>query len=237
MLIATALAMAVFLIWLDRTRKRTAQRGQGPPPLSPEAPGGKVRPSQGVGVEEQSKRCPACAESVQGAAVICRFCGHDFRSAGVPPARVAQRNGANPDLSKVGGFAVLGSALLIAAGSILPWVTVSGGVSVSVNGFETKGFGAAFLVLALVMGLVGLQPFITAEIKKRTGVLASLGAVLGLFVLIAAWGVTDNRVSEAEAAGFVASTGSGIFVILLGLAIGLAGGALLEQSARRSRNS
>jgi Domain of unknown function (DUF4190)/Uncharacterised protein family UPF0547 len=45
------------------------------------------------------KQCPICAEQVKGAALICRFCGHDFRtdaaaaSAG-PPASGAPSAGA-----------------------------------------------------------------------------------------------------------------------------------------------
>jgi len=33
----------------------------------------------------ETKRCPICAEQVKAAALICRFCGHDFRQAPAPP--------------------------------------------------------------------------------------------------------------------------------------------------------
>lgn len=33
----------------------------------------------------RTKICPECAEKVKGAAVVCRYCGHDFRS---PPPRI-----------------------------------------------------------------------------------------------------------------------------------------------------
>ena len=35
------------------------------------------------------KACPACAETVKGAAVICRYCGHDFRQPLPPPSEPA----------------------------------------------------------------------------------------------------------------------------------------------------
>ena len=35
------------------------------------------------------KKCPACAEQVKAEAVICRFCGHDFRSGVIAPPGAA----------------------------------------------------------------------------------------------------------------------------------------------------
>lgn len=42
-----------------------------------------------MGVEETGertavKRCPACAEDVRQEALVCRFCGYDFRAGTIP---------------------------------------------------------------------------------------------------------------------------------------------------------
>ena len=37
-----------------------------------------------------TKRCPICAEQVKAAALICRFCGHDFRTDAAPWQTPAQ---------------------------------------------------------------------------------------------------------------------------------------------------
>ncbi|SIO39906.1 Uncharacterised protein family UPF0547 [Burkholderia sp. GAS332] len=36
-------------------------------------------------VAEQTKVCPRCAETVKAAAMVCRFCNHEFDPATVPP--------------------------------------------------------------------------------------------------------------------------------------------------------
>jgi len=43
-----------------------------------------------------TKRCPICAERVKAAALICRFCGHDFRADAAAVAPAAGDAGAAP---------------------------------------------------------------------------------------------------------------------------------------------
>src|SRR4051794_12284509 len=38
-----------------------------------------------LGGVADGKQCPACAETVQGAAAVCRYCGHRFETVDAPP--------------------------------------------------------------------------------------------------------------------------------------------------------
>ena len=107
------------------------------------------------------KQCPDCAELVQPAARVCRFCGFNFETdSGVPtPAATrptAHLEGVNPEgsapsqfgLPRLSGLVWIGLAAAAAMiiGSFGPWAKAVGLLNVSISG--TDGSNDGWLVVA-----------------------------------------------------------------------------------------
>jgi hypothetical protein len=126
----------------------------------------------------------------------------------------------------------LGGAALAAIGSFLPWATVSGGfVDISKNGMD--GDGVITLVGALIFGGLAAWSLLGSWSKGRM-----IGAlvVAVLVTLIAVIDIADvaSRFSDidTEALGLDVSIGIGLWIVLLGGLVGVAGCVMALVTAR-----
>lgn len=98
--------------------------------------------------ELHTKPCPACAEDVRDAALVCRFCGYDFRT------RVIGRSAPSTN-----GFAiaslVLGIVWLWFLGSVL--AVIFGAIAIAqINRSQGAQTGKGMAVAGVVLGIIGV---------------------------------------------------------------------------------
>jgi ribosomal protein L37E len=154
--------------WIGR-----AWRGKGPKkPIPTEPPPGWVEPPPPTEIHEDgTKTCPRCAETVQGAALVCRFCGYSFdgTSRAVAPGE-ANTSGAAVAafICSLVGLWIAGIPLGIHA---LRQIDSSGGRKTG------RGFATAGVILG-VLGLVGtvvLIVLIVAAANHTSGCIYNAG--------------------------------------------------------------
>jgi hypothetical protein len=183
----------------------------------------------------QAQPSPWQAQGAQGAQAHGPWAaapgGQPAGMAGYGAAPTAQAP-ANP-LVKV---LALGGAALAAIGSFLPWATVSGFVDISKNGMD--GDGVITLVGALIFGGLAAWSLLGSWSKGRM-----IGAlvVAVLVTLIAVIDIADvaSRFSDidTEALGLDVSIGIGLWIVLLGGLVGVAGCVMALVTAKPANRS
>lgn len=124
----------------------------------------------------ETKVCPDCAEMVKGAARVCRFCGYRFDST---PQHVSASQAILVRPTDRRGWLLwwgLASAVLMALGSIGPWIRVGafpgGGIVERHNGG----------LLVLAAAVIGASLLVVWQQRRAAGVAALLAGLVGLAV-------------------------------------------------------
>jgi drug/metabolite transporter (DMT)-like permease len=122
--------------------------------------------------------------------------------------------------------------LLIVLGSVTPWLSASGLVSLTVGGMD--GDGKITLVVGILAGLVALAPAFQSRLGLRIAVSVA-GSVTVAVAGHAVWSVYSSR-DEGEQLGVYTSPGWGLWLTLLaGLVLAAAPwlGTLAGRTAER----
>lgn len=128
---------------------------------------------------------------------------------------------------KRAGMAVVIGGVLVVIGVFLPWVTASGlGVSASENGIKIGTFGTLILgAFAVARGLSMVRPSSFA-INMGTPLIG--GILIGVLMALR-WSFLQSEVRDAQAQGLQASIGIGVWFVIAGTVLILAGGLLAQR--------
>lgn len=128
---------------------------------------------------------------------------------------------------------LVGGGALVILGSFLTWFTILG---TSYTGFSSDDSGSkdgpVFLVLGLLVLAFGIAQLVARKVLA-VGILAIIVSVLSLVAALADIGDVSDAVDLAGTLGVDASSGPGLWIILFGSLVALAG-AIATVAKRRA---
>ncbi len=145
-----------------------------------------------------------------------------------PAVPVRGTGGPASDRARTGGWLMIAGGAVVLASAFLPRLTVGPGVTAE-SGILATGIGT--LVLAGFAIAKGLQVVRPGTLNMRL----SSPIVTGLLLLVLAglrYASLTSDIDALNAQGFTASIANGFWISVIGSAIVLLGGALIQQGER-----
>jgi len=129
---------------------------------------------------------------------------------------------------------LVGGGALVILGSFLTWFTILG---TSYTGFSTDDSGGSkdgpiFLFLGVLVLAFGIAQLVARKVLAL-GILAIVVSALALLAALADLGDVSDAMDLADSVGVDASSGPGLWIILIGALIALAG-AIATVAKRRA---
>jgi hypothetical protein len=165
--------------------------------------------------------CPKCGAARPEGAAFCPKCGEHFEGPDLetPPQSGVVSSTNTPALGMIAG------GIILAVGSLMPWLTATAAFvgTVSRNGIDGGGDGLVTLVAGGCVALGGVARVMRSrwsQFARGLGGLASAGAgVVAVYDI----GSVSKRVADLTSgtSGVIASVGVGLYVALIGAAVGL----------------
>lgn len=178
--------------------------------------------------------CPSCGAAKQGAIRFCTACAHDFWGAAAGREEVRPVSSAPTETAASFSWyrsvpravrSVIGAAILIVLGSVLPWLMVSSvdGNWQAFSGVQGGGDGWITLVIGLglaALALIGREG--ASEFNRAAVGLLSLIALLVFWVNLGRVGAAASAFDRQAFGYATASVSVGLWLIAIGAVVAFA---------------
>ena len=188
--------------------------------------------------------CPRCGAQATLGARFCPSCGLDFSAATTGAPATAPQPGfvtpvpAGRTVGAMNGPALgmLAGGIVVIVGSFMPWLTATAAFvgTISRSGIDGGGDGIFTAIAGGLLALGGVARAMRSGSPRTARVLGVLSSVVAALIGVMDIGNVNSKVADltSSSTAVIATVGTGLYVVILGAAIGLLFSFLTSASER-----